>query len=37
MKSSINSLVVVLNGMLRSYINVIKIRTYVCNLSVNLV
>ena len=37
MKSSINALFIVLNGMLRSYINVTKIRTYVCYLGVNLV
>ena len=37
MKSSTNTLVIVLNGMLRSYINTTKTRTYVCNLSVNLV
>ena len=37
MKSSINALFIVLNGMLRSYINVAKIRTFVCYLGVNLV
>ncbi len=37
MKSSINALFIVLNGMLRSYINVTKIRTFVCYLGVNLV
>lgn len=37
MKSSINALFIVLNRVLRSYINTTKIRTYVCNLSVNLV
>ena len=37
MKSSINALFVMLNRLLRSYINTTKIRTYVCNYGVNLV
>lgn len=37
MKSSVNALVIVLNGMLRGYINITKIRTFVCYLGVSLV